>query len=224
MNYFAHAIQFLDRPVFAIATGLPDMLSVIDRSMRLREKNVLPFVNNDDDFRAAVAAGVLQHLADDRWFHGTQAFVETSSELTRMFRNVFTNDDSPRCAFLGHIVTELQLDGALHEAHPGLLNRYYDLLAEVDHARMAADVNAMATKASDRLERLLGGFLKEQFLRDYNDAGRLRIRLNQVMLRVGLEPLPESIEVPLQASWELVRSRVDDLLPTPYFVRPNRFN
>ncbi len=218
MNYFAHAIRFLDRPVFAIATGLPDMLSVIDRSMRLREKRVSPFVTDNDEFRAEVAAGVLQHLADDRWFHSTRAFLETSGELTRLFRKVLANDDGARCAFLGHIVTELQLDGALHEAHPGRLDRYYELLAEVDRARVAADVNVMATKASDRLERLLEGFAREQFLRDYTDPRRLRIRLNQVMLRVGLDQLPEAIEEALAASWGIVQSRVDGLLPPNFFV------
>ncbi len=220
MNYFAHAIRFLDRPVFAIATGLPDMLSVIDRSMRLREKRVTPFLETSDAFRADVAAGILQHLNDDQWFHGTRAFVETSAELTGMFRKILPHDDSPRCSFLGHIVTELQLDGALHEAHPGALDRYYDLLDDVDRARMADDVNAMATKTSDRLERLLAAFAKEQFLRDYPYPSRLRLRLNQVMLRVGLEQLPVEIEEALATSWGIVLSRVDGLLPSNFFVWP----
>lgn len=220
MNYFAHAIRFLDRPVFAVATGLPDMLSVIDRSMRLREKRVAPFLNDDNAFRAEVAAGVLQHLHDDHWFHGTRAFVETSAELTTLFRKVLPHDEGMRCAFLGHIVTELQLDGALHEAHPGSLDRYYQLLDEVDRARIADDVNAMATKTSDRLERLLAGFAREQFLRDYPHPNRLRLRLNQVMLRVGLEQLPVDIEEALAISWRIVLSRVDGLLPPEFFVRP----
>lgn len=220
MNYFAHAIRFLDRPVFAVATGLPDMLSVIDRSMRLREKRVAPFLNDNNAFRAEVAAGVLQHLTDDHWFHGTRAFVETSAELTTLFRKVLPLDEGMRCAFLGHIVTELQLDGALHEAHPGYLDRYYELLNAIDRARIADDVNAMATKTSDRLERLLAGFAKEQFLRDYPHPSRLRLRLNQVMLRVGLEQLPVEIEEALAISWGIVLSRVDGLLPPEFFVRP----
>ena len=67
MNYFAHAIRFLDRPVFAVATGLPDMLSVIDRKMRLRARRLEPFADGSGSFEAEVAAGAMQHLDDDRW-------------------------------------------------------------------------------------------------------------------------------------------------------------
>lgn len=220
MNYFAHAIRFLDRPVFAIATGLPDMLSVVDRSMRLRAKRVEPFLLDADSFRVEVAAGVLQHLNDDQWFHGTRAFVETSAELTRLFRRTLGDDDGARVPFLGHIVTELQLDAALDLAYPGLLDRYYEALREVDAERFAADVNLMATKTSDRLALLISGFSREQFLRDYPVPSRLRFRLSQVMLRVGLDPLPESFDEALAISWEVVRNRVDGLLPSQWFQFP----
>ncbi len=220
MNYFAHAIRFLDRPVFAIATGLPDMLSVVDRKMRLRAKRVEPFLQDADSFRVDVAAGVLQHLNDDQWFHGTRAFTETSGELSRLFRQTLGEDDGARCPFLGHIVTELQLDAALDQAHPGLLDRYYEVLREVDAARIGADVNLMATKTSDRLAMLISGFSREQFLRDYPVPSRLRFRLSQVMLRVGLEPLPESMDEALATSWEVVRNRVDGLLPRQWFQFP----
>jgi hypothetical protein len=220
MNYFAHALRFLDRPVFAVATGLPDMLSVVDRSMRLRSKRVEPFISDTDPFRAEVAAGILQHLQDDDWFHTTQACLVTSSDLTRLFRRIVGESDGARCPFLGHIVTELQLDAALSEAYPQSLDRYYELMDQIDAARVEADVNVMATKTSDRLARLIAGFVREQFLRDYRTPASLRFRLNQVMLRVGLDQLPEHFDEALAASWEIVRQRVDGLLPAAHFTMP----
>ena len=40
MNYFAHALPFLDDdPYFVAGTGVPDWLSVADRDVRVRLKH-----------------------------------------------------------------------------------------------------------------------------------------------------------------------------------------
>lgn len=75
----------------------------------------------------------------------------------------------------------------------------------------------MATKTSDRLEHLLGRFHEEQFLRDYQEPNRLLFRLNQVMLRVRLDPLPDEMADALATSWSIVRDRVEELLPRDRF-------
>lgn len=217
MNYFAHAIRFLDRPVFAVATGLPDMLSVLDRKMRLRSRRVEPFADGSGSFESEVAAGALQHLEDDRWFHSTRGFVEVSAQLTKLFRTVLGEEDRMRCPFLGHIVTELQLDALLIERFPEQLERYYELVSSIDGPAIEMSVNRMATKTSDRLAWLISRFSQEQFMRCYTDPTRLMNRLNQVMLRVGLERIPETMEPLLTDSQAIVRERTDDLLPPEHF-------
>jgi hypothetical protein len=217
MNYFAHALQFLDRPTFVIGTSMPDMLSVVDRKMRLRSKTVDPFADGSGKFDAELAAGILQHLKDDRWFHQTRGFLVTSGELTRMFKEVLGSEDGVRCPFLGHIVTELQLDGALAERYPDKLDRYYERLGEIDATAVENSVNQMATRTSDRLACLIRRFFEEQFLRDYQEPNRLLFRLNQVMLRVRLDPLPDEMAQALAASWSIVRDRVEELLPRDRF-------
>jgi hypothetical protein len=220
MNYFSHAIRFLDQPVFAVSTGLPDMLSVADRSVRLRSRLVEPFIETASPFEAEVASGVMQHLRDDAWFHKTRAFIETSGELTRLFRETIGIGDGMRCSFLGHIVTELQLDGVLAERYPELLDQYYDLMGDVDPVAIQSCVNRMAAKQTERLAILIPKFHQEQFLRDYADPARLRFRLNQVMLRVRLETLPAVIEEALAESWRIVESRAAALLPPEHFEFP----
>ncbi|MBC8437559.1 MAG: hypothetical protein H8D86_01745, partial [Planctomycetes bacterium] len=66
MNYLSHAIKFLDRPLFMASTGVPDMLSVIDRKVRIRRKVLESFFNDADPAVVEVARGVAQHLDDDR--------------------------------------------------------------------------------------------------------------------------------------------------------------
>ena len=82
VNYFAHALPFIDRPCFMAGTAVPDWLRVADRAVRLRSKHVEMFCGDADPCVAEVAAGVLQHLRDDARFHETRTFAETSLELT----------------------------------------------------------------------------------------------------------------------------------------------
>ena len=217
MNYFAHAVRFLDRPAFSIGTTLPDMLSVLDRRMRLRSKRVDPFADGSGSLQAELAAGALQHLHDDRWFHSTPGFYRTTGELTRLFRTVLGEEDRMRCPFLGHIVTELQLDGALIEREPGLLDRFYRNLDSIDPDETQTCVNRMATRQSDLFATLIRRFREDQFLRDYSDPSRLLYRLNRIMLRVRLDQLPDAMESVLAESWFIVRERVSDLLPEKHF-------
>jgi hypothetical protein len=51
----------------------------------------------------------------------------------------------------------------------------------------------MSLNPTDRLAPLLPRFLSERFLYDYADDGKLLHRLNQVMRRVNLPPLPEGL-------------------------------
>ena len=103
MNYFAHALRFLDRPYFVAGTAVPDWLSVVDRQVRVRAKLIEPHLLNDGSPLAEVAAGAWQHLHDDGWFHATRAFFEVSTSLAVKFREVVGPDDSHRTSFLGHI-------------------------------------------------------------------------------------------------------------------------
>lgn len=235
MNYFAHGLRFVDRPYFLAGTAVPDWLSVVDRKVRMRTRNVLPFVEPDgsagevatgggatvtvpDPVQAEVAAGVLQHLHDDQWFHETESFLVTIAELGRKFRDVLDVDDGFRAGFLGHISTELLLDAVLIEKHPGLLDCYYATLSQVDFTVVERAVNRMARQTTDRLSEFIPLFLQSEFLRDYADSRRLLHRLNQVMRRIKLSPLPEAAEQVLDFGRELVQDRADDLLPAERFV------
>lgn len=217
MNYFAHGLRFLDRPYFVAGTAVPDWLSVVDRQVRMRGKLVEPFVLGDGSPQSDLAAGIWQHLEDDRWFHQTRAFAEISSTLAVRFREALAPDDTLRAGFLGHIVTELLIDAELIERHPGQIERYYEALHEVDPAVVQQAVNAMAKTPTENLAPLIPRFIDERFLPDYLSDERLLHRLNQVLRRVKLPPLPAKAESVLNVARPLIRDRLSELLPKEHF-------
>ncbi len=219
MNYFAHGMRFVDRPWYLAGTALPDWLSVIDRRVRLRPKLMQERENGSGAIDAELAAGAWQHFEDDRWFHKTRAFAEVTAQLARLFRDFLGVGDNFRCGFLGHIATELLLDSVLIEQNPGLIDRYYSVFAQLDAAVLAETITHLAGQPVD-VGHWLPIFCREQFLRDYADSARLAYRLNQVLRRVKLDPLPAGIEGPLSAGRSIVRANADGLLPASHFAAP----
>ena len=66
MNFLCHAIPYLDNPLLALSTGIPDWLSVVDRRIRARGKLARPLLESDDPELRLVASGVVRHIEDDR--------------------------------------------------------------------------------------------------------------------------------------------------------------
>ncbi len=56
-------------------------------------------------------------------------------------------------------------------------------------------------------------FLESRFLFDYLEAPKLLFRLNQVVRRIKLRPLPESTTKVIAGGWALVDRHLPDLLP-----------
>lgn len=213
MNYFAHGVRFVDRPYFLAGTALPDWLSVVDRRVRLRARSVHPFADGTGSPAAELAAGVLQHLDDDAWFHRTAAFAVASAELTILFRDALPSDDGHRPAFLAHILTEMLLDSVLIERSPAALDAYYAAFDRLDAKQVADSVNQMAPQSTDCLQDFIPLFVRERFLADYRDPNRLLFRLNQIMRRVKLNALPAGFESALVAARMIVTRHVAGLLP-----------
>ena len=220
MNYFTHALPHLSDPVFIAGTALPDWLSVVNRKVRLRPKSLQPFFDHPDPFVAALATGAQRHLDDDGWFHSTRGFVEVTAELGVLFRTRLNGTDGFRCGFLGHLVLELLLDAVLWEQFPSAMDTYYELLAKVDAARIEDIVTEIAGVRPDKLAWFIDLYREEQILRDYVDDQRLLRRLNQVLRRVKLSPLPETAADWLADARQIVRLRVGEVLPADQYPWP----
>jgi hypothetical protein len=217
MNYLAHGCRFLDRPWFLAGTAVPDWLSVADRRVRMRPRFVEPRVTDDGTPAAEIAAGVARHLADDDWFHATPAMFEVTAKLGGMLRDTIGTDGF-RCGFLGHVLTEMLLDAVLARRVPKLLPRYYAALDAIDARVVQAAVNAMSPRAdTDRLVPFVDGFRRVRFLEDYLDPARLLYRLNQVVARVRLPPLPDEVARVVDSGEAVVAAALPRLLPVERF-------
>src|SRR5262245_65818870 len=104
MNYLAHGWRFAGQPYFLAGTAAPDWLSVIDRKIRLRSRTAAEFVADPNPVLASIARGVVQHHADDAWFHATPAFNELSLSFAVDIRSALPVDEGFWPWFLGHIL------------------------------------------------------------------------------------------------------------------------
>ena len=226
LNFLAHAVPLLGddadglAPLRVVGTAAPDLLSVADRSVRLRSRLLRP--EDPDPRLAAFCAGVARHLHDDGWFHATPAFAEVTAKLGVTLRETFGPGDGFRSGFLGHIGTEMLLDDVLRERVPGCLPRYYEALAVVDPEEVERFVSELHPVGTDRLARTMRGFRDSRFLEDYADPERLLYRMNQVCRRVKLTPLPETAAGVLADARAMVDDRRFDLLPPARYDWPAR--
>ncbi|MCA9063909.1 MAG: hypothetical protein KDA96_12645 [Planctomycetaceae bacterium] len=212
MNYLAHGYRFLDTPLFAAGTAVPDWLSVADRSVRVRSRRIDAVYAQLTQESRELAAGIRQHLADDDRFHRSETFLMLESELGVLFRRRMPDPFDHRPGFLGHIVTELMLDAILAERDPNLLPRYYAAIQEVCPRSVQETVNQIAPRTTDRLSGFIEAFLQTQFLYDYLQDGLLLTRLNQVLRRVKLPVMEDDCLTVLSHARQLLRKHGDALL------------
>ncbi len=212
MNYFTHGREFLDRPYFVAGTALPDWLNVVNRRVRLRRKRVEPFLRSIDPIQQEIAAGVIQHQADDAWFHRTRAFAELSLQFAVSIRDQLPHDDGLRPSFLGHILVELLLDDCLAQRDPKRLSTYYACLENIEPPHVADFVRRVTGRDAEELAVFIPRFLQVRFLYDYAEDAKLLYRLNQVIQRVGLAKIPDAMTGLLPSLRAAVQQRATELL------------
>ena len=212
MNYFAHGRHYIDDPYFMAGTAVPDWLSVVDRRVRVRSKRAVKLIDDPDPRIDAGARGVIQHFKDDDRFHQTRAFAELSWGFTVLVRDAIAPDDGLRPSFLGHILIELLLDAELATEDPAAMEAYYRAFDAVDPQVVQGAVNRMAAKQTDRLAPLIDQFVRMRLLSEYAEDDKLFVRLNQIMRRVKLPPLPERFLAILPGCRQQIAARKQELL------------
>lgn len=208
-------MPYFETPMVAACTAVPDWLSVVDRKIRARGKLAAIHVDSSDPVLSDVASGIIRHIEDDRWFHGTQAFIETNMRLAVQLRELLPEDRGFRPTFLGHILIEVFLDRFWIRDDVTIVDRYYEMLSQLPHDEIQRCVNQITGKPTGALADAIGRFVKMKFLYDYLDDEKLLMRMNQVMKRVKLAPLPDSLLDWLPAAAKLVESRRERFLTPP---------
>ncbi|KAA1259488.1 hypothetical protein LF1_20220 [Rubripirellula obstinata] len=223
MNFLCHAIPYLDQPLMAMCTGVPDWLSVVDRKIRARRKMAEVHLDSDDNELQQVAHGIIRHIDDDHWFHGSEAFVTTNLELAVQLRDRLPGDSGFRPMFVGHIIIEMLLDAGWLRRDPSIGKRYYDSIIAQDANVIQRCVNTITGKPTEKLAGVVEKYAEIRFLFDYLDYDLLLMRLNQVMKRVGLSALPDELTGWLAETDKLVESRRQELLTPSDGGNPFKF-
>lgn len=191
MNYLSHAFRFLDDPVFALGTQVPDFLNMVDRKVRARRKLALPHCSSSDPFLSRLASGIVQHHDDDHQFHGSLLFQKLNHQLSQYLRRECPDHRGLRSWFVGHIAVEMLLDWSIASRHPRLLDDLYQLFEDLDVAKFQAGIETITRKSAPRVTKMHGVFLRERFLYDYQSDEGMLYRINRILERMGLEPYPE---------------------------------
>lgn len=207
MNYLAHAHTVLDCPYTVVGTALPDWLRACHPRPRLRCRHIDRALVDVDPLIGELLMGVQMHFADDERFHSHPCFLELSSDLALSLRRRFPGDRRLRASFLGHLFTELILDACLIEARPRILEDYYTSVGSVETARVVSTVETLIACPLPLLSEFMALFQRERFLSDYTNDHLLCKRVNQVLRRVRLPPLPTAV-VELLPQWRQKVRRV----------------
>ncbi|MDZ4849629.1 MAG: hypothetical protein SGI77_10060 [Pirellulaceae bacterium] len=198
---------------------MPDWIRVVDKRTRARSKTITNFLDLNTNACSpnthSLCLGILQHHKDDDWFHNSDAFLTLNARFTRQLQEAMGNDASMRAGFVGHISIELLLDAALIENSPAELATYYRVLDSLDHAAIETSLGQILGRPIERVAKLIRRFSIERFMYDYLEDARLLRRLNQVMARVGLAALPDSILDWLPLARQNVYQECDALLAQP---------
>ncbi len=215
MNFLSHALPYLDEPVVAAATAIPDWLSLVNRRLRVRARVASEHLQSDDLTLRRVAAGIVQHVEDDRWFHATRAFAETTLQLAVELRDRLPGDAGFRPTFVAHILVEMMLDSFWIRDDRSLCDRYYASVESVSTDEIQRCVEVIAGNSSEGLQGVIQRFAESRFLYDYTDHERLLFRVNQVLHRVRLPALPATLVLWMPGAEKLVESRRRELLTAP---------
>lgn len=211
MNYFAHAFRFLDNPYFLAGTSLPDWLSVVNRRVRLRKSLLIAHVESQEEHIRQLVGGVVQHLEDDTRFHGAPAFSEVLVQVVRTVSSAVNAQPVP-LTFLSHLLVEILFDAALLQRFPDGAGRYYASLDQVDPVWIETTTEVVLGQRVANLAAFVQLFCREQILHDYKDDEATFLRLNQVMARLKLPPLPPSLLKVLPVVRQIVAEKEIDLL------------
>ncbi len=195
---------------------MPDWIRVVDKRTRVRSKTVRSFldehIEKSSPTTLAFCHGILQHHADDDWFHNTPTFLALNVQFARELRELMGDDASMRAGFVGHISIELLLDAVLIERSPTDLAQYYRVLEGLDHAFIESMLEQILGRPVPNVAKLVRRFAVERFMYDYLEDARLLRRLNQIMSRVNLPPLPDALRHWLLEARQVVFQNSDSLL------------
>ena len=164
---------------YVLGTALPDLLPLAAERVRFRPERL----RAENDWEAALSAGVLVHLATDAAFHKTAAFAEAQAEIGALLTGAGFTAMRVRRFFVAHVLTEMALDAALLRADPLIADEFYSTFAAAEFGAAGRWAERVTGQALPRLPDVLTRFAESQYLREYADDDGVATGLSNVCRR-----------------------------------------
>jgi hypothetical protein len=246
MNFLLHrhlAARDLGSAEAGLGAMLPDLWRMVDRRVRARSLDGLDDAHTP---RRDLLAGVDHHLAVDRWFHRDALFADGEREAVRRLQQA--NVSARRITLFGHMLWEMCLDGALvrRESAPRIASEIRDGLhrgeavlgdcADLHHFSRVTRTPTERSTFDARLLRICRELATGAWIDGYNAGDRLAARVEQMRVRVGLEPMTTGDEarvadvanallgVAVEAVDRIVATSTFTAWPTPSARTPRHAN
>ena len=189
MNFISHYFldKELDDSLFFVGMSTPDLLSVFDRSVRLRESRLPLLMENEvPPGHISFYNGVLRHFEVDALFHSSAFFEEETSRISRLMRDTFPGYGFHRLFFVSHVLFELLLDKILIDQHPDLLPDYFQHF-EAQKPEDVAQLTQWVTRAEiPGYENYYQKFVQRKHLYLYSDWKYVIYVLKRILQRVRI--------------------------------------
>jgi len=157
-----------------------------------------------------MVSGAIQHLDDDIRFHNAPVFSDILVQVLRVIQPVVNGRAIP-LTFLAHLMIEVMFDAALLDRFPRGAEDYYAALSHVDPHWIETATEMITSQRVGNLSSFIRLFCQQGVLHDYKDDEATFRRMNQVMARLRLPPLPSSFLQVLPHIRSLVAGREFDL-------------
>lgn len=171
MNFISHF--YLERgreeSLFFIGVSTPDLVSVFDRSVRVKAHLLPPEGEGLSSAQQRFREGVMRHLIADQLFHSSPFFAQEVDRLCEGFRSSLPPGTVARSFFVAHVLFELMLDRVLLQADERLAPEFYRHL----EAHPVAELVGLTEWLTQTPMPAYGGFL-QKFMRRKSLYGYLR--------------------------------------------------
>lgn len=197
VNYLGHFV-FNHRicglpaePYFALGVVLPDLWLRLSRTRRIRWRAVRA-ARPGDEVDAQLRAGLLNHVAVDRRFHGLPVFLRWQGAV----RGAVPRDGTHPALldFLAHLAVELALDHHLLREDPGLVAGFYRAVGGADAEVAAERVRRLGAVDTTGLAEVIRSFVARRFLARYATEAGLADVVRIVLELAGIpRPAPATV-------------------------------
>ncbi len=181
MNFLSHYYFDQDKsPEFILGIAIPDIAGNFSHHYNQIFKNIDS--NGYAKAEKDLINGINQHYRVDAIFHSAPLFEEYCHNLKMRIMQKPWHDKLPRLYFIVHVLFELVLDAYLIHREPAIVNRFYQIVKEIDPQILKTNFSRF-TEMDLFVSKIFSNFIRfsnHEFLRLYEEDANLVIGLKRI--------------------------------------------